>query len=59
MTTGRKFDQAWDEAYDLIHEISRRHDFDTSLSLDEFYSEYYYQLTEDEKTQIEEILNKF
>ena len=34
MTTGRQFDQAWDEAHDLIHEISRRHDFDTSLSLD-------------------------
>lgn len=53
------FDQAWNEAYDLIHEISRRHDFDTRLSLDEFYSEYYYQLTESEKAQIEEVLSKF
>ena len=53
------FDQAWNEAYDLIHEISRQHDFDTRLSLDEFYSESYYQLTESEKSQIEEVLSKF
>tara|TARA_R100000951_G_scaffold26632_2_gene22566 strand:- start:866 stop:1045 length:180 start_codon:yes stop_codon:yes gene_type:complete len=59
MSTGKQFDQAWNEAHDLIHEISRRHDFDTTLSLDEFYSEYYYQLTNNEKAQIEEILSKF
>ncbi len=54
----RYYDESWDKAHDLIHEISRRHDFDTTLSITEFYHKYYHQLTSVEHAQIEELLNK-
>ena len=51
--------QAWDEAYEFMTSLALNRDFDTDLSLDEFYHKYYNQLTPEQHAQIEEILNKF
>ena len=51
--------QAWDEAYEFMTSLALNRDFDTDLSLDEFYHKYYNQLTPEHHAQIEEILNKF
>jgi hypothetical protein len=59
MKTDNTIAQAHDEAYEFMTSLAVNKDFDTDLSLDEFYHKYYNQLTPEHHAQIEEILNKF
>ena len=50
--SNRYLDEAWDQAHELILELGEKGDFDTTLSLDEFY----YNLSSEDRERIEETL---
>jgi hypothetical protein len=54
--SNRYLDEAWDQAHELILELGEKGDFDTTLSLDEFYAEYYYNLSYEDRERIEKTL---
>ena len=58
MKTDNSQAQAYDEAYEFITSLAINRDFDTDLSLEEFYHKYYYQLTSEQHAKIAQILNK-
>ena len=51
------YDEMWSKAEDLLVELSSKGDRNGNLSLDEFYCEYYGDLSKSEKERIEKILN--
>ena len=53
------YQEQWDKAEDIMIELCEKGDFNSDLSLDEFYAEYFYCLSDEERDRIEEILNLY
>lgn len=56
----RSYDDAWDQAHDLMVELNSAYRLvDESLSLDEFYHRYHSILHTKDQIEIERVLNLF
>ena len=59
-TSYRSYDDAWDQAHDLMIELNSTYRLvDESLSLDEFYHQYHTILHTKDQIEIERVLNLF
>ena len=54
--SNRYLDEAHNTAHELILELGEKGDFDITLSLDEFYAEYYHNLNPRDRERIEKTL---